>query len=113
VYLLAGRPTGSGRVGPQRPHARPEGRSAAGGPRSGAPLKKVQKVLIRRGWLYLVVSRVMPDTPVSVGGPAAYFQPQTYLAVVSFLVSFTYVRDRSGPYPSSTLAQVTAPADLP
>jgi hypothetical protein len=76
-------------------------------------LKKVQKVLIRRGWLYLVVSRVMPDTPVSVGGPAAYFQPQTYLAVVSFLVSFTYVRDRSGPYPSSTLAQVTAPADLP
>jgi hypothetical protein len=55
----------------------------------------------------------MPDTPVSVGGPAAYFQPQTYLAVVSFLVSFTYVRDRSGPYPSSTLAQVTDPADLP
>ncbi|MDB4873182.1 MAG: hypothetical protein JWL97_4186 [Gemmatimonadales bacterium] len=43
----------------------------------------------------------MPDTPVSVVGPAAHFQPQTYLAVVSFLVSFTYVRDRSQPYPAA------------
>jgi hypothetical protein len=33
------RPTGSGQVGPKRPHARPECRSAASGPRSGTPLK--------------------------------------------------------------------------
>jgi hypothetical protein len=37
--VSGGRPSGSGRVGPKRPHDRPEGGLAAGGSRSGAPLK--------------------------------------------------------------------------
>jgi hypothetical protein len=48
----------------KRPHARPEGRAAAGGPRSGAPLIDVEKSLIR--WcrtvshgVDLLVSRVL------------------------------------------------------
>jgi hypothetical protein len=56
-------PAGTGRM----PGAR--GRSGRPAVRvSGAPLKDVQKVLIRRGWLYFVVSRVMPDTPVVCRG---------------------------------------------
>ena len=47
--VLPGRPSGSGRVGPQRPQARPEGRSAAAArrPAERGAFEDVEKVLIR------------------------------------------------------------------